>query len=114
MLLNTGFSPPLWQPDNPILATQINHNERVYGGFYFSDSIVASATTTPVLSVGTFAGEYGNPIMVYGFCMYSGQLNSTLFVDSLAAATNTPTFTDGTPVTEYGSGVKYGFAAYGT
>lgn len=106
-----GASLPLWQPDEEILAVNLNARERTYGGFYLEDNFGMS-TGVPVFSSSIAGALYGEGSL-YGFMTYQAIAGAGLIEDSIDVEDDPPTFTTGTPYFAYGAG-DYGFMSYGS
>lgn len=105
-----GVSLSLWQPDEEILAENLNLRERKYGGIYKEDAI-GTTTNIPTLSFSTLGDLYGSP--VYGFAAYQSLAGAGLILDSLTFGETIPTFTSGSPYAVYNQPKQYGYLAYG-
>lgn len=103
-----GASLPLWEPDEEILAENINPRERRYGGNYVEDNFGMS-TGVPIFTFSTAGQLYGVP--VYGFAIYSAKAGAGLIEDEITIDTDPPAFTSALDGALYGTEL-YGFFGY--
>lgn len=104
-----GVSLKLWDPDEGILADNINLRERKYGGLYNQDYFGAS-TPSPIITFASSGGLYGQK--TYGFDSYAAVLGVSLVQDSSSVVDSVITF-DVSLISNnsYNSGT-YGFMPY--
>lgn len=63
-----GASQPLWEPDEEILATNLNLRERTYGALTVTDEIGVS-DNAPTVTIAIDDTLYGVPL--YGSILYT-------------------------------------------
>lgn len=63
-----GASQPIWEPDEEVLATNLNLRERTYGGITITDYIGVS-DTVPTVTIAIDDTLYGVPL--YGSILYT-------------------------------------------
>jgi len=63
-----GASQPIWEPDEEVLATNLNLRERTYGGITITDYI-GVADALPTVTIAIDDTLYGVPL--YGSILYT-------------------------------------------
>lgn len=106
-----GVSLDLWDPDEEILADNLNQRERTYGGFYQED-FMGMSDGVPIFTFSSGGNLYGQG-GIYSFLTYQAVAGAGLVEEILDIEDDIPTFADGSPTAPYG-GTLYGFLSYGS
>lgn len=104
-----GISLRLWDPDEGILAEDINLRERRYGGFYHQDYF-GSNDGPPTITFSTSGFTYG--AKTYGFDSYAAVLGISLIEDSISTSEPTTDLTVSAFTNNTYNNGSYGFIPY--
>lgn len=100
-----------WEPDEEILASNLNLRERKYGGLFLHD-FIGSSDASPVITAATTGDLYGDG-QQWGFSLYKAVAGAGLLNDSIAFSDTTISFTTGSTFGVYNTPNLYGFTSYG-